>query len=44
MTDNDGGKKMSNNNWVDITKHDAVLVIALAVIVFFLMFLGMNMA
>jgi hypothetical protein len=43
MADNDGGKKM-NNNWIDVSKTDAVIVIVLAAIVFFLMYLGMQMA
>jgi len=44
MTDNKGEKKMANKDWIDISKHDAVLVISLAIIVGFLMFLGMSMA
>ena len=31
---------MGNSNWVDITKHDTVLVIAAAIILTFLGFLG----
>jgi hypothetical protein len=44
MTDNDGGIKMSNNNWVDITKHDTVIIIAASIIILFLGFLGYSMA
>jgi len=43
MADNDGGKKM-NNKWIDVSTNDAVIVITLACIVFFLIYLGMSMA
>jgi hypothetical protein len=43
MVDKEGEKQMGNSNWVDISKHDTVLVIASAIILTFLGFLGWNM-
>ena len=44
MADKQGEKKMGNSNWIDISKHDTVIIIAAAIIVTFLGFLGWNMA
>jgi len=44
MADNNGEREMANNNWVDITKHDTVIIVALTIIITFLGFLGYSMA
>ena len=44
MTDNEDGGKKNMSKWIDVSKTDAPVVITLAAIVFFLIWLGMHMA